>query len=153
VTPGPLRPETIQRRLADIRALLDVLHRHADVTGAQLRAELERRLVVERALQQVVDLAAKINAHAVTAQGNPPPADYHTSFSAAGDIGMITADLAGRLAPSAGLRDRLVHEYDTVDHDVVAAAIGEAVQTYGAYVHQVATWLTAARRHPHTGPT
>ncbi|CAN5295548.1 DUF86 domain-containing protein [soil metagenome] len=141
MTPGPLRPESIQKRLVEIRALLDVLQRHTDATGGELRGDLERRLVVERALQQVVDLAVKVNAHVVTSAGAPPPADYHTSFAAAATAGLIDGELAARLAPSTGLRNRLVHEYDEIDLDIVAGAIGEAVTAYGEYVTTVARWL------------
>lgn len=143
MSPGPLRPESVQRRLVEMRALLAVLRRHSDATGADLAADLERRLVVERALQQVVDLAVKINAHVVTALGAPTPADYHSSFAALAAVGAIPADLARELAPSAGLRNRLVHEYDEIDLDVVAAALPGAVDGYATYVAQVADWLIA----------
>lgn len=102
MNPPPLRPESVQRRLAEMTTLLEVLARHVEVTGDELGADIERRLVVERALTQQVDLAA--NAHVATATGQPPPADYHGSFAAAAAAGLISAELAQRLAPSAGLR-------------------------------------------------
>lgn len=143
MSPGPLRPESVQRRLVEMRALLDVLGRHVDATGADLRRDLERRLVVERALQQLVDLAVKVNAHIVTASGAPAPSDYHDSFTALAAAGAIDPELARALAPSAGLRNRLVHEYDDLDLDVVAAAMAGARDLYADYVRQVADWLSS----------
>ena len=143
MSPGPLRPESVQRRLVEMRALLAVLARHSSASGSELAADLERRLVVERALQQVVDLAVKINAHLVTALGAPAPADYHSSFTALAAVGVIPAELARQLAPSAGLRNRLVHEYEEIDLDVVAYALPAAVDGFATFVTTVADWLIA----------
>ncbi len=92
-------------------------------------------------MQQLVDLAVKINAHAVTSHGMTTPADYHQSFAAAADLEMIARPLADQLAPSTGLRNRLVHEYDDLDLDIVAHAIAGAVSQYDEYCRQVARWL------------
>lgn len=136
-----LRAAVVQRRLHEMRRLLDLLARHQDLTGASLEADLERRLAVERALQQVVDLAVRINAHVVASEDRPPPADYYSTFAAAADVGLIERDLATALAPSTGMRNRLVHEYDDIDLDAVARSIPIAVEQYGRYVRQVAAFL------------
>lgn len=47
-----------------------------------------------------------------------------------GEIKAIPMDLAERLAPSAGLRNRLVHEYDRLDHSMVLAAVAMAEEQY-----------------------
>ena len=146
MSPGPLRPETVQRRLAEMGRLLTVLARHESATGADLEGDLERRLIVERALQQLVDLAVKVNAHVVTSAGEPAPADYHTSFAAAGRVGLMAPELAARLAPSAGLRNRLALEYDEIDLDIVAAALPSAVGDFRMYVEQAARWLQEQSR-------
>lgn len=135
----------MQRRLSEMSVLLAVLDRHRQVTGHDLEEEIERRLVIERAVTQIVDLAVKINTHVATATGRPAPADYHQSFAAAAGSGAITADLATTLAPSTGLRNRLIHEYDDIDLDVVADAIAEAVDGYRTFVTQVSRWLQADR--------
>lgn len=141
MTPAPLRPEAVQRRIEEIRSLLDVLERHVDVTADDLEEDIEQRLVVERALQQVIDLAVKVNAHVATAAGQPAPRDYYSSFAAAAGAGVIDDDLAVELAPSTGLRNRLVHEYDEIDLAIVASALPTAVDGYARYVRDVARWL------------
>lgn len=59
----------------------------------------------------------------------------------AGTYGVIPPDLASRLAPAAGLRDRLVHEYDAIDDAIVLRAVGEAQELFGAYVDEVERYL------------
>lgn len=136
-----LRLETVQRRLREIQLLLDVLRRHQDVTSDDLSTDLEQRLIIERALQQVVDLAVKVNAHVIVAEGGTPPADYFSTFAGAADIGLIDTKLAAQLAPSTGLRNRLVHQYDDIDLGVVVGSLPEAIVGYATYINQVAGFL------------
>jgi len=45
--------------------------------------------------------------------------------------------LNSRLAPSTGLRNRLVREYDEIADEIVLDAVGEARELYGRYVAAV----------------
>lgn len=55
---------------------------------------------------------------------------------------MITPDLALRIAPTAGLRNRLAHEYETVVDRAVYHAIQRIIPNYTEYLGQVEDWLT-----------
>lgn len=140
MTPG-LRPAVVQRRLVEMRQLLEFLRQRRGVPGEALAEDLTERLAVERALAALVDLATAVNGHVLTATGATPPADYYTSFVQAADVGLLDDDLARRLAPSAGLRNRIVHEYEDIDLQIVAGAIDDAVDGFDDYVQAVARWL------------
>ncbi len=58
-----------------------------------------------------------------------------------GDIGVLEAELAERLAPSAGLRNVLVHRYADIRVDLVAGAIGLVLDDFAAYVRSIAAHL------------
>jgi uncharacterized protein YutE (UPF0331/DUF86 family) len=49
--------------------------------------------------------------------------------------------LAERLAPSAGLRNVLVHRYADIRVDLVAGAIGLVLDDFAAYVRSIAAHL------------
>ena len=70
-----------------------------------------------------------------------PPSNIRQSFTAASAVGLIDHDLAGRLAPSAGLRNVLVHAYVDLDVGRLVAAVPLAAEQYGEYVRQVARWV------------
>ena len=80
--------------------------------------------------------------HLVAAAGKVRPPGYRDSFTAAAEVGALPADLAARIAPSAGLRNILVHQYLDADLAIVAESVGQAIADYSAYVREVATWLT-----------
>ena len=59
------------------------------------------------------------------------PDDYYGGLIAS--LQILPEALARALAPSAGLRDRLVHEYDAIDDAKVFAAIPTALDLYRQY--------------------
>lgn len=56
-----------------------------------------------------------INYHIGTGSGRPPPKDYYDSFTELGKMGILDAMFASRVASAAGLRNRIVHEYEEID--------------------------------------
>lgn len=134
-------PDRLRARLISMRELVDHLDSLQPVTEEALRADFGLRLQVERALSQIITLAAEINSHGVVATLGRPPADLRTSFDDAAYAGWIDLDLAQRLRMAAGLRNVLVHEYVDVDLGIVAAAVPGAVGGFGAYIRAVASRL------------
>jgi uncharacterized protein YutE (UPF0331/DUF86 family) len=47
-----------------------------------------------------------------------------------------------RLAPSTGLRYRLVHEYDRIDHSILLKAVTMAEELYPEYVEEISAVLS-----------
>ncbi|WP_432547578.1 DUF86 domain-containing protein [Kineococcus sp. SYSU DK004] len=99
---------------------------------------------MERLVSRVVDLAVDVDAHvAATALGRAP-ADYRSSFGLAARAGALTDEPARELAPSAGLRDVLVHQDADLDLAVLAASVPRLLDGYRRYVGEVAAY-TATR--------
>jgi uncharacterized protein YutE (UPF0331/DUF86 family) len=141
VTPRRLDPAVIAGKLRAMRRLLDELDRLGPVDADRFAREYATQLVVERIVSQLVDLAAGVNAHVVAVGTGASPPDVRRSFAAAAEVGLIDGDLAARLAPSAGLRNVLVHAYVDLDVARLVAAVPLAADGYGEYVRQAARWL------------
>ncbi|HJU06141.1 MAG TPA: HepT-like ribonuclease domain-containing protein [Nitrospiraceae bacterium] len=54
---------------------------------------------------------------------------------------MLARDLAAALAPVAGLRNRLVHEYDAIVDAIVLDAAGKAQELFPQYIAAIETYL------------
>jgi uncharacterized protein YutE (UPF0331/DUF86 family) len=121
--------------------LLGDLESIGGVDAERLRSDRITRHAVERILTQLVEFAVAINSHVAAAVSGSVPGTYRESFRSVADAGFISADLAERLAPSAGPRNILTHEYVEVDLDLVAAAAQTAIVDYRAYVGSVAQAL------------
>lgn len=141
MTPRRLDVATLGRKLRAMRRLLDELDRLRAVDAERFAREFATQLVVERIVSQLVDLAAGINAHVLAVETGEVPGDVRRSFGAVARVGLLTPDLAERLAPSVGLRNVLVHAYVDLDVDRLVAAVPLAVEQYAEYVRQVARWV------------
>lgn len=132
--------EVVVLRLGLLRELLADLDSVGEVDALRLRDDRLTRHAVERILTQLVDLAVSINSHVAVSAGKTP-SSYRESFHAAAAAGLINVDLAQRLAPSAGLRNVLTHDYVNIDLGLVAGAVTAARRDYGEYVTAVARTL------------
>ena len=141
MTPRTLDVGSVGGKLRAMRRLLDEVVRFGPVDADRFAADYGVQLIVERIVSQLVDLAASVNAHLAAVLSGSAPRDVRSSFAVAAGVGVITADLAAELAPSAGLRDVLVHAYLEVDLEVLAASVPLERERYGEYVRQVAGWL------------
>ncbi len=131
----------LQERLRLLRDLLADLDIVGQVSAERLRSDRIVRHAVERILAQLVDLAVSINSHLAAATLGRAPATYRESFAAAAEAGAIPLDLAETLAPSAGLRNVLTHEYARLDLRLVAEAVPGARDGYRRNVSEVARYL------------
>ena len=68
--------------------------------------------------------------HIIVETGNTAPDDYYESLIKAGVLNIVSSNLAEKLAPSAGLRYRLVHDHDRIDHSMVHKAVNRAEELY-----------------------
>ncbi len=138
----PVDAAVVRRKLRRIRANADFLSRLVGplTQEAYAAAEVTRR-ATERLLQEAIDAAVDANTHLLRGAGRPVPEDYFRSFIALGEAGIVEATLARDLAPAAGLRNRIVHEYDDLDEALVFQAAQAAPARFGAYVVAVERFL------------
>jgi uncharacterized protein YutE (UPF0331/DUF86 family) len=76
--------------------------------------------------------------------GDNLPDSYYDNFLGLGSLGVLPLRLSQNLAPSAGLRNRLVHEYDSIDDKIVYSSAKQAVSLYTDYIEAIQTFVTKA---------
>jgi uncharacterized protein YutE (UPF0331/DUF86 family) len=139
---SPLEKEIIRRKLAVIIENLKALEPIAAMTREEYIVDFYKRKATERLLQELIEAAIDINTRILVQAGNTVPDDYYESFVKTGELKIISQDLAGKLAPSAGLRNRLVHEYDLLEHSLVLDAVRMAQDMYSQYVKEIDGYLS-----------
>lgn len=145
MTPSAPDRGTVTARLRALRETLSELEALRGTPEATFAAEPLIRAATERLIQVVVDLAVDVNGHVVTSVAGAAPQTGYESFLDMARIGAIDEDLAARLAPSAGLRNVLVHRYVEIQLDLVADAVPTVLDGFAQYVSQVADWLAQQR--------
>ena len=140
---SPIDKDIIRRKLAVITENLNTLQPIQAITEEDYIEDIYKRKAAERLLQELIEAAIDINIHIIVQTGNSAPDDYYESFIRAGEFKIIPAGLAEQLAPSAGLRNRLVHEYDVLENSMILDAIGMAEKLFPLYVKEVETFVAA----------
>ncbi|OGL43950.1 MAG: hypothetical protein A2W05_08230 [Candidatus Schekmanbacteria bacterium RBG_16_38_10] len=140
---SPLEKEVIRKKIAIIIENLKLLNPITDLTNEEYLKDVYKRKATERLLQELIEAAIDINTHIIVQTGSKVPDDYYESFIKMGEIKIISVELAERLAPSAGLRNRLVHEYDLLEHSIVFNAVKMTEKLYPAYVKEIENFLSS----------
>lgn len=89
--------------------------------------------IAERDFQLIVDAAVDINTHIILALNLPPPEKNYDSFIALVKAGVLGEKEANALAPSAGLRNKLVHEYDEINPELLYRSLKTFSARYKKY--------------------
>ncbi|OGK75859.1 MAG: hypothetical protein A2X51_11655 [Candidatus Rokubacteria bacterium GWC2_70_24] len=136
--------ELVTRKMVLIAADLSTLEAVARKDRASYLASPTDELVAERLLERMIGRMIDINFHVITEAGQPPPADYYESFIRLSRLGALDHEFATRIAGCAGLRNRIVHEYDEIDPARVHEALQSAVEDIPAYLRRINEYLGQA---------
>jgi uncharacterized protein YutE (UPF0331/DUF86 family) len=99
---------------------------------------------VERNLEVAAQCCIDISHRIISLTKAQKPADYYEALVRMGELGVLPPDFARHLAPLAGFRNILVHEYLRLDWDEVYRHLQnlEDLQRFAAVVRQ---WLLERR--------
>ena len=114
--------------LDDLRAATPIAEKSLD---AYLASDLDE-IVTERYLERMIGRMIDVNyhLHLITDAGHAPPRDYYDSFTQLARLRILPPAFASQIATCAGLRNRLVHEYDEIDPRCVHEGLVAAVHDY-----------------------
>jgi uncharacterized protein YutE (UPF0331/DUF86 family) len=131
----------LQARIKLMMKYLDRLRRIEGTTLDDYNSDFDQQLIVERLLQLLVEAASDINTSLLTEIYGVTPSTYFNSFIEAGEQNIIDLQLAKTIAQSAGLRNRLVHQYEEIDNEIVFEAIQYALEQFPLYLRQITNYL------------
>lgn len=112
---------------------LDELVPLCKISLEEYEKDYVKRYAVERLIEIIVEYAIDINRYVIESLGKAPVQTYYDAFTAIGDLGIIPKSLAARLASTTGLCNRLVHNYEKVQHDIVYYSLKPFVRNYRRY--------------------
>jgi uncharacterized protein YutE (UPF0331/DUF86 family) len=137
--------DLVTRKMLLITSDLDMLRPVvASGVDAYLASPMHQA-AVERYLERVIGRMIDINYHLLTESGHPPPPDYHASFIRLGELHVLAPEFAPQIARAAGLRNRLVHEYEALDPRKVFEALDATLRDVPQYLSQVSDFIARPR--------
>lgn len=133
----PLDIEVINRKILLIEKDFRKLKKISRLSFAEYQKNSDYEILAERYLERIIGRLLDINYHILGAKNKIVPEDYYRSFIYMGENGYLTTELAKSMANSAGLRNRLAHEYDEIDVKKIYCALQAAVTEVPKYLKSV----------------
>lgn len=125
MTGGRIDSSVIRRRLKHLIDAVAVLDEYRGLSIEDLTANVKTMWVVERGLQLCVQVVLDVAAHIVASTGASLGDGYRDHILALGELNVLPAEFAARIAPMAGFRNILVYDYLEVDAIEVHRALTE----------------------------
>lgn len=126
--------EVINEKLLKMTQYINELKSAKPSTFEDYRKDTIKRYAIERLIQLIIDLALDINNMILSYMKKPPANDYFNSFIDLIELDVLDYQFAHNIAPSTGLRNRLVHEYEEIDDKIVYESINKVISFFSKYV-------------------
>jgi uncharacterized protein YutE (UPF0331/DUF86 family) len=133
--------ELVIRKIVLISGDLEELRKLVSPGLSEYLADPYKEILAERFLERMISRMIDINYHVITGSDRPPPRDYYDSFTELGKMGVLEPGFASRIASAAGLRNRIVHEYDEIEPGKVFEAIRSALADLPVYLKAVLSFV------------
>ncbi|HCC59652.1 MAG: hypothetical protein A2402_03125 [Candidatus Staskawiczbacteria bacterium RIFOXYC1_FULL_37_43] len=133
----PADKELVNRKITLINEDLKSLKLLSKVSLKTYLSKTDYEVLAERYLERIIGRMIDINYHILSENDNKIPVDFYTSFIELGKKKYLSLKLAKTMANSAGLRNRLAHEYDEIDPKKVYGAVKSCLKDTPKYLKSI----------------
>ena len=136
-----MKPEFsgIERRLDKLNVCLKKLEPFKSKKKEELLGDPYLKDIIERNLQVAAQAVLDISNRIISIEGFEKPRDYYEAIMRLGEDGILPLDFAQTLAPLAGFRNILVHDYLEIDWDEVYSNLKQLQDLY-KFMEHVKAW-------------
>lgn len=136
--------ESLHSKIARIRKNLRELKSLGRLPCRKYLGNLVNTATAERFLQITIQAMLDIGSHIVAEEGLGEPLEYRDIFSLLAKAKVISRDLGEKLVELAGLRNRLVHLYEEIDHQMIHRFLKNDLKDIELFVKGVTVYLKKA---------
>jgi uncharacterized protein YutE (UPF0331/DUF86 family) len=137
---------TAARKIAELNSRCARVRELLPPTEAAFLADRMRAEATVLNLYLALQAASDLALHAIGELGLGLAPDARTAHVALGRSGVVTPEMAARLAAAVGLRNRIAHEYGTLDLSRVYEVARDDLGDLEAFARALSTVLLAAPR-------
>ena len=135
--------EIVREKLSSLQSYYRELAELKQITFEEYQANHLYKRTIERLLQLIVETATDINSMVVKKIGGETPVDYYSSFIKMAEAKVFPMEFAREIAPSTGLRNIVVHEYQKIDDRLVYGSMESTMELYLRYMEYLKEHLEA----------
>ncbi len=136
-----VKAQVVIAKLARLEERVDRVRQHARSSSADLAADRDAVDIVTLNLMLAVQSCLDIASHIIADEGWRSAASLGESIERLAEHEVIGRSTADALKRAAGLRNIVVHAYDTVRPDQLFAAATTGLADLDAFAREVSRWL------------
>ena len=123
----------VLEKLAEVGKYQEELGRLLEFSDQDILGDSGRMHIAERLLQLLVDTTLDINQHFIKELNLDVAEDFQSTFYILGRQGILEVDFVEKIAPVVGLRNRVVHRYETLDKKLFLQALRQNYKDFDVY--------------------
>jgi len=122
--------KVIEEKLISLNRCLDRIKLHTPATVEALQSDFDTQDIICLNIQRAVQISVDIAAHILAEQLHEQTPTMAETFLALSRHGLLDSQLASRLAKAVGFRNIAVHEYDTLDMNILYSIITKEIDCF-----------------------
>jgi len=133
-------------KIDSLKRCLDRIVSKYPVSKDELRTNLDLQDIVTINLERAVQVCVDIAAHVVADLDARVPQTMAESFERLSEAGVISRFTAERLQKAVGFRNIAVHEYQSINWEVVHIIITNHLDDFRLYAKEVLQWIKGSQQ-------
>lgn len=133
--------EEIKSKLVRLLKYLSKIDSFLLLPDAEIVQNEEKLLSVERLYQLVVDEAIDINIALLSQKKSYVPESYRSTFTDMAENKFLDKEFAEKISLSVKTRNQIVHDYEFVKKQMLAAEVRKYIELYKEYLKVVSAKL------------
>ncbi len=123
----------ISRKIAELDTYLKQIKEYKNISPNEYKRDWKTQRVVERTLHMMIELCIDIANHIISDENLRTPTSYADTFSVLMEEGIINKSLFKRLEKMAKFRNIIVHQYETVEPEIIVSILRKNLKDFEHY--------------------
>ncbi|MEI7621911.1 MAG: DUF86 domain-containing protein [Candidatus Moraniibacteriota bacterium] len=136
-----LNKELVKRKINKMEVYIEELQTILAFQAHEILADYTKLRTVERNFQLMVDTIVDINTHIISQKDLRAPEDATDTFFILEKAEILPSEFVTRFSPVAGLRNKIVHDYEDIDTEKLINDIKSGVSQFGEYVLHIDNFM------------
>ncbi|MFB6181695.1 MAG: DUF86 domain-containing protein [Candidatus Magasanikbacteria bacterium] len=129
-----LEQEFVEGKLSNLSQYIDEIEEFFDkYSNEDILNNFEKKHAAERMLELAVESMININQHFIKSYNLEEQDDFQSTFYTLAENDFLPEDFAEKIAPVVGIRNRIVHGYEKIDHELFIREFRENYQDFEKY--------------------
>lgn len=133
--------EVVEQKLEALRRCLRRIETKCPSDAATLVADIDLQDIVSLNLSRAVQISVDIGAHLIAGMEVPPPDTMGQTFDLLAQEGVLNIELASSLKKAVGFRNIAVHNYESINWDIVHSIVKFHLADFSEFAKVVAMRL------------